>query len=180
MDTRITIIGNTVEAVSPEGVTATMSIEKFVKELSPPIMNCGGLVLPDGVRMFFSTPTTTIYFWELPPAVHHVRWISADSAVPYGMGDAKVLYEDRLLAMPYVIIVAVFVRDPSGRLVLSGKNEAYFRTAPLDDPDDELLFPALLNISKFPTKVSARMPLTWICTQYLNLRQFDIAVFIFQ
>ncbi len=170
MDT-ITIKGETVHATSPEGVTATMSITEFVKELRPPVMNCGGLVLPHGVHMFFSTPSTTIFFWELPPAVHHVRWISKDSVVPFAQAGVKVLYEDRLLAMPYVIIVAVFVRDPSGRLVLSGKNEAYFRTAPLEDPDDELLFPALLNISKFPAKAAAKMPLTWICTQYLNLRK---------
>jgi len=171
MDTTITITGKTVRATSPEGVTATMSVERFVRELHPPVMNCGGLVLPHGVHLFFSTPTTTIFFWELPPAVHHVRWISADSAVPYRMGGAKVLYEDRRLAMPYVVIVAVFVRDPSGRLVMSGKNEAYFRTAPLEDADAELLFPALLNISKFPAKAAARMPLTWICTQYLNLQK---------
>ena len=170
MDTTITITGKKVQATSPEGVTATMSVEQFVHELRPPVMNCGGLVLPHGVHMFFSTRSTTIFFWELPPAVHHVRWISKDSAVPYRMGGARVLYEDRRLAMPYVVIVAVFVRDPSGRLVLSGKNEAYFRTAPLDGPDDELLFPALLNISKFPKKVAAKMPLTWICTQYLDMR----------
>ena len=170
MDT-ITITGKTVQATSPEGVTATMSIDKFVNQLRPAVMNCGGMVLPHGVHMFFSTTKTTIFFWELPPAVHHVRWISADSAVPYARAGGKVLYEDRLLAMPYVIIVAVFVRDPSGRLVLSGRNEAYFRTAPLEDPDGELLFPALLNISKFRTKVAAGMPLSWICTEHLNLRK---------
>ncbi len=170
MDT-IEIKGTTVQATSPEGVTATMPITEFIKELRPTVMNCGGLVLPHGVHMFFSTPTTTIFFWELPPAVHHVRWISKDSKVPFSLAGAKVLYEDRLLAMPYVVIVAVFVRDPSGRLVLSGKNEAYFRTAPLEDADDELLFPALLNISKFTARVAAKMPLTWICTQYLDLRE---------
>ena len=171
MNTTITITGDVVQATSPEGVTATMSVDQFVHKLCPPLMNCGGLVLPHGVHLYFSTSSTTIFFWELPPAVHHVRWISADSKVPYRMGGAKVLYEDRRLAMPYVVIVAVFVRDPSGRLVLSGKNEAYFRTAPLEDADDELLFPALLNISKFPSKVAARMPLTWICTQYLDMQK---------
>ncbi len=170
MDT-IKITGKEVQATSPEGVTATMPVDQFVDKLRPPVMNCGGLVLPDGVHMFFSTRSTTIFFWEIPPAVHHVRWISADSVVPYRMGGASVLYEDRLLAMPYVVIVAVFVRDPAGRLVMSGKNEAYFRTAPLEGADDELLFPALLNISKFPTSVAAKMPLTWICTQYLDLRK---------
>ena len=171
MDTKITITGKVVQATSPEGVTATMPIDQFVQKLHPPVMNSGGLVLPHGVHMYFSSRSTTIFFWELPPAVHLVRWISADSKVPYRMGGAKVLYEDRRLALPYVVIVAVFVRDPSGRLVLSGKNEAYFRTAPLEDADDELLFPALLNISKFPGKVAAKMPLTWICTQFLDMQK---------
>ena len=171
MDTTITITGKVVQATSPEGVTATMPIDQFIQKLHPPLMNCGGLVLPHGVHLYFSTASTTIFFWELPPAVHLVRWISADSKVPYRMGGAKVLYEDRRLAMPFIVIVAVFVRDPSGRLVLSGKNEAYFRTAPLEDADDELLFPALLNISKFPGKVAAKMPLTWICTQFLDMQK---------
>ena len=81
MDT-IEIKGRKVQATSPEGVTATMSVDQFVHKLCPPLMNCGGLVLPHGVRMYFSTRSTTIFFWELPPAVHHVRWISADSKVP--------------------------------------------------------------------------------------------------
>ncbi len=168
---RITITGKNVEAISPEGVTATMTVDQFVRELATPVMNCGELILPHGVHTFYSTPSTTIFFWELPPAVHHVRWISKDSKVPYRMPGGKVLYQDRQLALPYVLIVAVFVCDRAGRLVLSGKNEAYFRTAPLESKDDELLFPALLNISKFPSNAAANMPLTWICTQYTDLRE---------
>ena len=164
----LTITGKTVQARSPEGVTATLGVAEFVRKLSPPTMNCCGLILPRGVSTFFSTDSTTIFFWELPPAVHHVRWISADSEVPYRMPGAKVLYEDRRIALPYIVIVAVFVKDPAGRLVLSGRNEAYFRTAPLESLDDELLFPSLLNISKFPRQVAASRPLSWICTQYLD------------
>ena len=47
---------------------------------------------------------------------------------------------ERSLAMPYLLICAVFSRDRSGRLMLSGRNEAYFRTQPLRSPDDELSF----------------------------------------
>ena len=99
MDT-LEIKGKTVHATSPEGVTATMSIDKFVNQLRPAVMNCGGMVLPHGVHMFFSTTKTTIFFWELPPAVHHVRWISADSAVPSARAGGRGLYEDRRLAVP--------------------------------------------------------------------------------
>ncbi len=167
----ITINGSTVEARTPEGVTGTLKVDEFVAKINPPLMNCGGIILPDGMATFFSTPSTTIYFWQLPPAVHHVRWISPKSEVCHKTPGRTVLYDDRLIALPYVLIVAVFVRDTAGRLVLSGKNEAYFRTAPLEDADDELLFPALLNISKFPRHSAASMPLSWICTQYLSLRK---------
>lgn len=166
----LTITGKKVHARSPEGVTAMLGVAEFVKKLRPPLMNCGGLILPRGVSTLFSTETTTIFFWELPPAVYHVRWISPLSKVPYKMPGAKVLYQDRRIALPYVVIVAVFARDPAGRLVLSSRNEAYFRTAPLESADDELLFPALLNISKFPKEIAASRPLSWICTQYLNMR----------
>ena len=165
----LTITGKNVQARSPEGVTATLGIAEFVDKINPPTMNCGGLILPRGVSTFFATETTTIFFWELPPAVHHVRWISADSEVPFKMPGASVLYEDRRIALPYVVIVAVFAKDPAGRLVLTGKNEAYFRTAPIQGRDDELMFPALLNISKFPKEAAASRPLSWICTQYLNM-----------
>ena len=151
----LTITGKNVQARSPEGVTATMGIADFVEKINPPTMNCGGLILPRGVATFFSTESTTIMFWELPPAVHHVRWISADSEVPFKMPGASVLYEDRRIALPYVVIVAVFAKDPAGRLVLTGKNEAYFRTAPIQSRHDELMFPALLNISKFPKEAAA-------------------------
>jgi len=167
----LTITGKKVHARSPEGVTATLGVDEFVKKLNAPTMNCCGLILPHGVSTFFSTRSTTIFFWEIPPAVHHVRWISAESEVPHRMPGGSVLYEDRRIALPFVVIVAVFARDPAGRLVLSGRNEAYFRTAPLESLDDELLFPSLLNISKFPRQVAASMPLSWICTQYMNMRK---------
>ncbi len=168
---RLTIEGTTVEALSPEGVKATMNVDEFVRRLSPPSMSTCGLVIPDGVRMIFSTRTITVLVWELEPLIHRVRWISKDSKIPYKMPGGDVLYEDRRLALPYVVIFAVFVRDPSGRLVLSSSNEAYFRTAPLKEPGDTLLFPALLNLSKFPSSVAASRPLSWICTQYTNLRK---------
>ena len=167
----ITINGDTVEARSPEGVTATLKVDEFIGKVNPPLMNCCGLILPDGAATFFSTRSTTIFFWQIPPAVHHVRWISPKSEVCHKTPGKTVLYDDRRIALPYVLIVAVFVRDSSGRLVLSGKNEAYFRTAPLEDYGDELLYPALLNISKFPRQSAAAMPLSWICTQYLSLRK---------
>jgi hypothetical protein len=51
--------------------------------------------------------------------------------------------------------------------MLTADNECYFRVDPLTSVDNELLFPALLNVSKFPSTAGARA-LTWICTQHLD------------
>ncbi len=168
---RLTIEGTKVQARSSEGVQATMDIAEFVARLAPANMSTCGLVIPDGVRMIFSTRSLTVFVWELEPMIHRVRWISEASEIPYKMPGREVLYQDRRLALPYLVILAVFVRDASGRLVLSSSNEAYFRTAPLKDPGDALCFPALLNLSKFPAGIAAGRPLSWICTQYTNLRK---------
>jgi hypothetical protein len=69
------------------------------------------------------------------------------------------------LALPYLIVLAVFARSPAGRLRLTHANECFFRTAPLRHPDDELLYPGLLNCSRFDPPDGR--PLSWICTQHL-------------
>ena len=165
----LTIRGGTVEARSPEGTRASVGVAEFLESVAPPLMSTCGLVMPEGVRMIFSTRSTTILVWELPPQVHCVRWIRDDSPVPYHMPGLQVTYADRRLALPYLVIVAVFARGRTGKLVLTSRNEAYFRTDPLGDEDDALLFPALLNISKFKEHEAARRPLAWICTQNTNL-----------
>ena len=166
----VTIRGRRVEARRPEGATASQELSDFLQKLAPPVMSTCGAVLPEGVRMIFSTRKMSILIWELAPQVHRVKWIRKDSPAPFRMPGREVAYESRRLALPYLIIVAVFVRGPTGRLVLTGRNEAYFRTEPLKSGDDPLLFPALLNISKFPASVAANQPLAWICTQHTNLR----------
>ncbi|MHC5007942.1 MAG: hypothetical protein ACYTGF_11345 [Planctomycetota bacterium] len=166
----VTIQGQRVEARRPEGATASQELSDFLQKLAPPVMSTCGTVLPDGVRMIFSTQKMSILIWELSPQVHRVKWIRKDSKAPFKMPGREVSYEPRQLALPYLIIVAVFVRGPTGRLVLTGRNEAYFRTETLKSGDDPLLFPALLNISKFPASAAAENPLAWICTQHTNLR----------
>ena len=168
-DDKLTIQGKTVEAESPEGVTAKMPVAEFISKLAPERPSSGGIVLPDGIRMLSSSRSATVLVWELEPMVHRVQWISAKSPAPYGGRGQRVLYEFRELALPYLIMFVVFVRNRSGRLVLSGRNEAYFRNEPLKRDDDELRFPALLNISKFRKELTDRSPLAWICTQNTNL-----------
>jgi hypothetical protein len=167
---QVTIHGDAVEAVSPEGATAAMPLGSFLEALRPDLPSTSELVTPDGVRLMFSTRRITIVAWEIPPAVHRVRWISGDSAAPYSMGGRRAKYRERRLALPYLEIFAVFHRDGNGRLALSSSNELYFRSSPLKHADDELYFPALLNVSRFNPDLEDSRPLSWICTQHLDRR----------
>lgn len=165
----LTVRGSTVQATSPEGVTATMSVGDFMGAVAPPSMSSCGILIPHGVRLIHSTRRITIMVWEIEPRVHRLKWISKSSKAPHGGTGRPVLYEFRRLALPYLILVAVFIRGRAGRLVLSGRNEAYFRNQPITSRRNELSFPALLNISKFRKEVADRSPLAWICTQNTNL-----------
>jgi hypothetical protein len=106
----VTIQGQRVEARRPEGATASEELSKFLQKLAPPVMSTCGAVLPEGVRMIFSTRRMSILIWELPPQVHRVRWIGENSPAPFKMPGREVAYETRQLALPYLIIVAVFAR----------------------------------------------------------------------
>lgn len=158
---RLEISGSQVEATSPDGASASMDVRPFVEALHSDCPSTGELVVPDGVRMFLPAPRALIVVWELPPAVHSVRWAEGTPA-RHGR------YRERRLAMPYLEIFAVFNRDAHGRLSLSGSNELYFRTSPITDPGDALCFPALLNISAFNPNLEDARALSWICTQFLD------------
>lgn len=160
---KVSIEGTEVKAVSPEGKTASLKLQELVQHLAPRRMDTLGLVLPDGVKLIFSEGPATILVHQTPPRVHNFLWISPDSPQPFGRGTQ---YRHVQIALPYVIVFAVFGSGPRGGLQLSGANECFFRNAPLSSPQDELLYPALLNISKFPTEEGH--PLAWICTEKLN------------
>jgi hypothetical protein len=70
------------------------------------------------------------------------------------------------IALPYLIVLAVFCAQPNGRLQLSNANECFFRVEPLKRLDEPLLYPALLNCSRFSPPEGR--PLSWICTQHLK------------
>ncbi len=159
----LTIHGAEVTATSPEGKAATMPLEAFLARVASRRMDTGGIVLPDGVKVALSEGAITIWVHECPPAVHRFQWIAKDSPVPFGPGTR---YRSVRLALPYLIILAVFSADPMGQLQLTGANECFFRVAPLKSLEDALLFPALLNCSRFEPQEGR--PLSWICTQHLR------------
>jgi hypothetical protein len=157
MDT-VTIQGKEAVARSPEGQTAKMKLDALLEHLSPPRMKTGGMVIPRGVEWMDTRGPMTIWAHVTPPRVYNFQWVAPDSPVRFGSG-AK--YRPVQLALPYLVVMAVFEDG-----VLSGVNECFFRVAPLDDETDELLYPALLNCSRFEPPDGK--PLSWICTAKLD------------
>jgi hypothetical protein len=150
----LSIEGDLIHAVSPEGQKATMTVDELLKQANRRRMSSRGVVLPDGVKYLDSKGHTTIWVHETPPRVYGFKWIAEDSPARFGPG-AK--YREVRIALPYLIVLAAFEGE-----MLSPQNECFFRTAPLEDEGDELFYPALLNCSKF-TPPEGR-PLSWICT----------------
>jgi hypothetical protein len=158
----ITIEGNQVHAVSPEGQTATMTIDALLEEVNRRRMSSRNMILPDGVKYLDSKGATTIWVHETPPRVYNFKWIARDSPDRYG---PRTKYRTVRIALPYLVVLAAFEGD-----MLSPQNECFFRTSPLRDESDELLYPALLNCSKFTPQQGK--PLSWICTAKMNADEY--------
>lgn len=156
----ITISNNIITAKSPEGDKRSMKVHDFMEKLSPPQMNTAGVVLPDGVKAVIPAGGYSIMVHQSPPQVYAFKWVDEKSPVRYGSGTA---YRTIRIALPYLIIMAQF-KDG----VLCQTNECFFTTAPIESIDDPLLFPALLNCSKFREEEAGTRPLSWICSQYVN------------
>lgn len=138
----------------PESLLLDMLRGEFV----PPLTN---VALPDGVKFYDWRPPFLVVVHQTPPHVRQLRWIAADSPVPFGNG---VVYRKVRLSIPYAITFAIYNLQGE-RLFLTHANELYFRNEPLRSRDDKLGYPALLNLSRI--KVGKREK-AWICTQYLR------------
>lgn len=161
--TALAIQGTEVIATSPEGQTASMPLDAFLGKVAARRMDTGGAVLPDGVKAVITEGAITIWVYECPPCLQRFQWIAPDSPAPYGPGTK---YRPVRLALPYLIMLVVFSADASGNLQLTGANECFFRVEPLKTLEDPLLYPALLNCSRFEPQDGR--PLSWICTQHLR------------
>ena len=152
------IEGDRAHYVSPEGQHFEMSVQDLLAAAQQQLLPaCSGL-LPRAVRAVFRRGRFSIWAAEFSPAVRPVKWIVEGSPVPFGKG---VQYGAYNIAMPYVVLLAVF-----DGATLSGSNECFFRTEPLSSMDDELLYPALLNVSRIEPQEGHS--LSWVCTQFLD------------
>jgi hypothetical protein len=164
----VTIDGEEVSVATPEGKSFSMPLRKLLERIAPQRMDTCGYVLPDGVKCVFSSRTGMVVVHQSPPSVYNLKWITNDSPAMYGEGTT---YRSVRIALPYLLTLAVYQQRPGGRMRLSDWNECYFRTRPLRSPDDRLLYPALLNCSRFEPP-DAR-PLSWICTQFMKRTEFE-------
>jgi len=157
---------DTLYVVSPEGKSRSMRLEEFFEKVRAPAVELSRVIPPKGVLQRVEG-NAVIWIYQRDPQPYSFKWIAPDSTMPFGRGTK---YREVTIALPYLVVFAVFAIVPPGRLTLTSSNEAFFRNAPIRSPDDELYFPALLNCSMFNSPQGR--PLAWICTQYLD-RSFD-------
>jgi len=166
----VTLEGEEARVQLLEGVKGSVPLVDLVDGLHPQTPDSVGAVLPDGVKCLWpATSGGFIAVHQTPPSVFLLRWIAEDSPAPYGV---EARYRDVRVALPYVIVLALF-EGVWGRVPqLSSRNECFFSNQPLDVAgiDTELCYPALLNCSRFPTEPGR--PLSWICTQNLDPERF--------
>ena len=165
----IKIEDDRVELIAPEGATAHTTVSEFVESIAPRRLDTRGLVLPPGVKATIPVRGAVVAVHETPPAIFRFRWIAKNSPAEYGRGTK---YRDVRVALPFVVMLAVYDELPGGELHLGDRNEVYFRNHRLESLDDELFYPALLNCSKFD-EVEEGRPLSWICTQHLERNRFE-------
>lgn len=163
----VTLEGDVARATLPAGATASMPISELLARLRPRTPDTADVVLPDGVKALVPTGQGCILVHQTPPRVFNLRWIAADSKVPYGR-NAK--YRQVKIGLPYLIVLAVFQSVGGDILRLSGRNECFFSNHPIDGQgfDTPLAYPALLNCSKFVDR--EEHPMAWICTEHLSPR----------
>ena len=152
----IRIAGSQVQVRSGRKTLATVPIGDFVHTVACAAGSGPDILLPRGVRIFRQHGEVLGVVVEVPPGARRVRWITDDSAQPSGRG-AK--YRELYLAFPFVLVLLVLHR---GRL--TGQQQLYYRTAPLETPDDPLLLPNMYNVA---TGYGQK---AWLCLQHVKAR----------
>ena len=159
-DCEIVIRGEMAAIKKPDGTTTQITVARLLEILAQKQVDIEGLGLPREARFAYTRGKYLLLVCEYPPGPHTLSWISDASPSPYG---PEAIYREVTVSLPYVVVLAVFEGA-----YLSDFNECYFRRKPLDvvDQENDLLFPGLLNCSRF--KPPEGHPLSWICTQHLD------------
>jgi hypothetical protein len=160
---RILIEGEVVQAITPEGAEARISVEHLITCLTAASHLTRDVVLPHGSAVIQARGTTAVVIHDTPHRVWNLKWLDEKSPAPYG---PLATYRQVRLALPHVIVFAVFDIDRRGTFQLSGFNECYFSNQALKSLGQELCYPALLNCSKVTSPDGRR--LSWICTEQMQ------------
>ena len=163
---KVALEGDSVVVESPEGGRTSAPLSAVLPALAPHWF--GKCVWGDGVKLVVEMPRGAVVVHQTPPRVHNLQWISPESAMPFG---ARAAYRDVSISLPYVLVLAVYRVGRGGKLQLSQANECFFLNSSVTSVDDELLYPALLNVSKWDDD-KEKHSLAWICTQNLE-RTFE-------
>jgi hypothetical protein len=160
---RLVIEDDVVTVTTPEKQELSMPLADWLAAVDRPQFDEGACPLPPGVVAFKPLRDGVILVHEREPSVRRLRWLADDSPAPYG---SEAVYREVSLAMPYVLVLAVFRRGGDGLYRLTSDSEAFFRTAPVDSLEAPLQFPALLNCSSVEDEPSK--PRSWLCVQHLR------------
>ncbi len=118
-------------------------------------------VHPPNVRLMAERAGGTVLgaVIEMPPGPRVVRWIADDSPDAFG---AEARYRQRRLSFPWVVLFLV-LRDG----MLTGMQQAFFRSTPIESLDDHLSFTCLLNCAQAPAYEDQE---SWVCLVALSNR----------
>jgi hypothetical protein len=118
-------------------------------------------ILPNGARIWRSRREARGIAVEVPAHARTVRWIKEDSREPFG---PRASFHECYLAFPYIVLLLVFRGGkPTGEgAALTGRQELFFRTAPLGGDSQELYLPNLLNVARGYGQRS------WVCLQGMS------------
>jgi hypothetical protein len=151
----IEIQGDTVRLALAESPGVAVKLATFVDTLAQWVeRRAFPGVLIDGVRFVRTRGPATGVCLEVPPQVRTVRWLADDSPAHYGPG---ARYEQVRLAFPYIVIIVTFWHG-----ALTGKQQLFYRAAPVRSEGDALCFPNLYNVADGYGQVC------WLCLQKLG------------
>ncbi|HUB82742.1 MAG TPA: hypothetical protein VMB03_28285 [Bryobacteraceae bacterium] len=150
-------IAGTFAACRQDGVEALkVPVEDFLSGVARMReYSCLPEPIPDGVRFIRSRGDGTVLVVEEKPQLRTLQWLDEASPVPYGDG---ATYRTVRLAFPFLVI-AIALRGGA----LTGVQQCFYRTAPLETLEDELLLPNLYNVS-----VNAYDQKCWLCLANLK------------
>ena len=130
---------------NPPVLDRQVPLEDFLREVAMATRRPGRgnlLLLPPGTRIIKADGAATVCCIEQPPQVRLIRWSAS------GMGKGGE-YQTFRLALPYIVHIFLFFQGTFEDM------RVYYRTAPVQSPDDILLLPNLWNVQADPAKPSA-------------------------